>query len=273
LTDVKAARLAPRHLLAPHEADRMTATLHGLSYSPWTERARWALDHHRVPYVWRPHRLYLEERSLRRRARVQPGQRATVPLFVVGDTIVRDSIEIVRHADRVGGGPRLVHDERELAELVEIFEPGLRAMRGRVTAGTLESPACIREHASEVVPSFMAGLLTPVVVRAARFIGDKYDALLERDGRNLDAIGATLRAARARIDTSRVPDARTLRIEHILLATFLQGIRPVNAPHIRLGPASREVWTCTPLLEEARELLTWRDAVYTSARSLPPRAA
>jgi hypothetical protein len=70
-----------------------------------------------------------------------------------------------------------------------------------------------------------------------------------------------------------VPDARTLRIEHILLATFLQGIRPVNAPHIRLGPASREVWTCTPLLEEARELLTWRDAVYTSARSLPPRAA
>jgi hypothetical protein len=33
------------------------------------------------------------------------------------------------------------------------------------------------------------------------------------------------------------------------------------------------VWTCTPLLEEARELLTWRDAVYTSARSLPPRAA
>lgn len=251
----------------------MTATLHGLSYSPWTERARWALDHHRVPYTWRAHRLYLEERSLRRRARAKPGERASVPLFVDGDTIVRDSIEIVKHADRVGGGARLIDDEGRLTELVALFEPGLRAMRGRVTAGTLESPACIREHASEVVPSFMAGLLTPVVVRAANFIGEKYDARLERDGQNLDAIRQTLRAARERIDTSRVPDTRTLRIEHILLATFLQGIAPVSAPHIRLGPASREVWTCTPLLDESRELLAWRDAVYASARSLPPRAA
>jgi hypothetical protein len=31
------------------------------------------------------------------------------------------------------------------------------------------------------------------------------------------------------------------------------------------------VWTCEPLLEEAKDLLAWRDAVYAKARSLPPR--
>ena len=250
----------------------MTATLHGLSYSPWTERARWALDHHGVAYRWVVHRLYLDERGLRRRARVAPGERASVPLFVEGDTILRDSIDILKHADVVGRGTKLVEDPRALDALVAMFEPGLQAMRGRVTAGTIESSACIREHGAEVVPAFMAGLLAPVVVRAARFIGDKYGAVLERDGQNLETIRATLRAARSRIDTTRVPDARSLRAEHILLATFLQGIRPVTAPHIKLGPASRAVWTCEPLLEEAADLLAWRDAVYASARSLPVRS-
>lgn len=249
----------------------MTPTLHGLSYSPWTERARWALDHHGIRYRWAVHRLYLGEGALRRRAKSKPGERASVPLFVDGELIVRDSMDIVRHADRVGRGTKLIDDEVRVNELAALVEPGLHAMRGRVTAGTIASPACIREHASEVVPAFMAGLLGPVVVRAARFIGDKYQASLERDGRNLEAIRQTLRELRGRIDTSFVPEPTTLRAEHVLFATFLQGIQPVTAPHIKLKPATRAVWTCEPLLEEAAELLAWRDAVYARARSLPPR--
>lgn len=249
----------------------MTATLYGLSYSPWTERARWALDHHGIRYQWAVHRLYLGEGALRRRAKAKPGERASVPLFVDGDLILRDSIDILLHADERGRGSKLVADRAALTALVALVEPGLHAMRGRVVSGTIESPDCIREHAAEVVPGFMAGMIAPVVVRASRFIGDKYGATMERDGKNLDVIRQTLRALRDRVDTSFVPGPTTLRAEHILLATFLQGIQPVTSPHIKLKPATRAVWTCTPLTDEAKELLAWRDATYAQARSLPPR--
>ncbi len=55
------------------------ATLHGLSCSPWTWRARWALDHHRIDYDYREHTPMLGERRLRRlaekRQRLKPATR------------------------------------------------------------------------------------------------------------------------------------------------------------------------------------------------------
>ena len=249
----------------------MQPTLFGIAYSPWTERARWALDHHGIRYQWVAHRPYLGEGALRRRARLASGERASVPLFLDGDRVLRDSIDILRHADEVGRGPKLIADAARFGELVAITETGLRAVRGRVTAGILGDREALREQVLGTVPAFMASLLVPLAVRGTRFIGKKYGATMERDGANLATMRQTLAKLDERIDTSVVPTPSTLTAEHILLATFLQGIRPVATPHIKLRPATQKVWTCEPLTAEAARLLAWRDAVYAAARSLPPR--
>src|SRR5579864_5859577 len=75
-----------------------------LNVSPWTERAKWALDHHRLTYEVTEHLPILGERRLRRL--VGPGKpRATVPVLVAGTEVVSESWDIAVYADREGEGP------------------------------------------------------------------------------------------------------------------------------------------------------------------------
>lgn len=246
-------------------------TLHGLSYSPWTERARWALDHHGIPYRYRPHTPMLGEPLLRRAAKVGPGERATAPLFIDAQGIHRDSIDIIVHADRIGTATKLVRDEAELRAMAAVAERGLHAMRARVTAGILASREALRESAMAAVPELFASAIAPVAAMGARFVARKYGAPLDREAANLAQVRETLRELAARIDTGHVPTKETLGAEHLIFATFLQGIRPVEVRHIPLRPALRRVWTTDALVEEAAPLLAWRDALYQSARGTAER--
>src|SRR5687767_10818137 len=85
------------------------ATLVSLRYSPWSERARWVLDHHRVPYRVLQHDPFLHELRLRHLAG-WPRGRVTVPLLLAGDQRYRTSWDITGHADSIGSGARLIPD-------------------------------------------------------------------------------------------------------------------------------------------------------------------
>ena len=64
-----------------------------LSVSPWSERARWALDHHGLVYEVVPHMPILGERRLRRI--VGPDKpRATVPVLFAGSEVLTESWDI-----------------------------------------------------------------------------------------------------------------------------------------------------------------------------------
>ena len=76
-------------------------TLHGVGYSPWTERARWALDHHRIPYRYREHIPMVGEPLLRRRAHGTLRVKATAPLLVHAGGAIDDSLAIMRYADAI----------------------------------------------------------------------------------------------------------------------------------------------------------------------------
>lgn len=61
------------------------ARLYAESFAPWCEKARWALDHHRVPYDYTEHLPMIGELRLRSAARKWSG-RVTVPLLVDGSS-------------------------------------------------------------------------------------------------------------------------------------------------------------------------------------------
>ncbi|WP_239014942.1 glutathione S-transferase N-terminal domain-containing protein [Archangium violaceum] len=69
-------------------------TLVGLGYSGWTEKARWAMDHHRLAYQYSEHIPLLGELRLRRHA--PPGGRGTVPLLVEDSGITMGSYAIAQ---------------------------------------------------------------------------------------------------------------------------------------------------------------------------------
>src|SRR5689334_2779086 len=75
-----------------------TPTLVSLSYSPFSERARWALDHHRIGYQVVNHVPVLGELRLRRLAKGKQG-RVTAPVLIANGAALCDSWDIARYAD------------------------------------------------------------------------------------------------------------------------------------------------------------------------------
>lgn len=77
-----------------------------IPFSPWSEKARWALDHHGCDYHEIHHAPVVGEWRLRAQMR-RPFGRLTVPVLRDGDRWLTDSFDIARHADAIGHGTTL----------------------------------------------------------------------------------------------------------------------------------------------------------------------
>src|SRR4029078_4031004 len=106
--------------------------------SPWTEKARWALDHHSVSYRYHEHTPLMGELVLRFRARSRPsGVTASVPLLVDGSDVLTSSLAIARHVDKGGRGESLFPPEidAEIVHWADLSDQIIGAARVRVLAG------------------------------------------------------------------------------------------------------------------------------------------
>ncbi len=118
--------------------------LMGISFSPWSEKARWALDVRRVPYNYRPYQPLLGEPALRWKLGRLTG-RVTVPVLTTDDgSVLGDSAEIARWADQHGEGPRLFPSEHEakIAHFIDLSERGLSAWRALSLGMALSPQGC-----------------------------------------------------------------------------------------------------------------------------------
>jgi glutathione S-transferase len=241
----------------------MTLELHGMAFSPYSERARWALDHHRVAYAWHEHVPMAGERALRKKAGA-PGK-VSVPLAIDGDTVLRDSLSIAKHAERVGKGTRLFVNEAAVATWVARSDDALDAARVLLLARSLADRAALRESLPPWVPGPLRPLATPLAARATRFLAHKYGA------DTADPAAATARVREVLGAMRKVLDRRDTILDgfsyaDIAMAVVLQMVSPVASDHIPLGPARRRAWTDATLADEYADLIAWRDAVYDRRR-------
>src|SRR4051812_21797018 len=118
----------------------MSRTLFGLRVSPWTERARWALDHHKMSYAYHEHLPMLGEVLLRRKARVK---KASVPLLADGEDVVMGSLAIAKYAEKTKGGDALFPPgkETEIDHWADVAERITSAGRNRLLGRMLQSKA------------------------------------------------------------------------------------------------------------------------------------
>lgn len=237
-----------------------------LPISPWSERARWALDHHGIAYTTQVHLPFLGERRLRRL--VGPGpKRATVPVLVTDGGVLPESWDIALWADRNGSGSRLIPDAHAQAirDWAARADAWMGEGRALIVAGMLQSPAALDEALPRSVPGWLRRLLRPMTRYSTAWFGRKYGVI----GADLDRHRATLRAGLAELRAAlggRETLLESFSYADIVVATALQGVKPVQSPTIRLGPATRQVWTQPELAAEFADLLDWRDALYASRR-------
>ena len=252
----------------------------GLPFSPWTEKARWALDVRRVPYRYRHYQPLIGEPALRVKLRRFTG-RVTVPVLTLDDgRVLADSVDIARWADGEGEGPRLFPPEHEVAvtRFVALSEQGLAAGR----ALSLRRMAADREALGEMVPRPLRRL-GPVATRIAglgitrplhQYGGDRESREAHRA--TLVSVLDELRAALARSPGAPPGEPRTifghLTFADITLAQVLISVEP-PATGLKLGAASRRAFMNPDLREPYADLVAWRDALYATFRAAPGSAS
>lgn len=251
----------------------MQRTLVVLSYSPWSERARWALDHHGLAYQRLSHSPFLGELKLRRLLGPHRKGKATVPVLIAGEEVLTSSFDIALYADREGAGEKLVPKERdaEIRAFVERVDGAMQHGRVLLVARLLESGPARDETLPRRVPRPMRILLRPVTRFGTAWFGRKYSVDLGGVARHRAALHDALTEFRSALGGRDYVFERFSWAD-IALASVLQGIAPVEDRYIRLGEASRKIWSHPDLAREFADLVAYRDQLYARHRRSGPVA-
>lgn len=244
------------------------ATFVALPLSPWSEKARWALDHHDVAYVEKAYTPMLGAPALRWKLRRLRG-RVTVPvLFDPTGAVWLDSFEIARYAESTGGGEPLFRrgQEQAIARWNRLSDEAMDAARALVTSRLVEDPAAQHEALAGVVPRGLAGVLKPTASLALRFLQRKYRMREADEATHRARLHAILVELRAALGGRRFLVGDALSYCDIAMASALLGVEPGDSVHLQFGPATRRSSTDLELAGEFTDLLGWRDQIYAEHR-------
>lgn len=260
-----------------------TPRLVALPLSPWSERARWALDHHHLDYELVVHVPFLGERRLRRliapvneaassKKAGPTKKRATVPVLVLPGAVLTESWDIVQHADRHGHSTPLLPDDRlgEIRRYTDLVDRTLEMGRALVLRALIASGEALDETLPPPVPAALRPWLRPVTRFGARWFARKYDLRLDAEAEQTNAVRGALTALRAALAGGAPYLLGSFTYADIVMAGLLQSVMPVVQPHIPLGPATRRVWTSPLLAAEFGDLVAWRDQLYLRHRHPSP---
>jgi glutathione S-transferase len=246
--------------------------LYSLFLSPWSERARWVLEHHGLPYRKIEHTPFLGERRLRR-VLGNPSGRVTVPVLIADGQVLKDSWEIALYADRVGHGAPLIGDaQADVRRWHDLAEHALSAGRSLTIARTLASDPALDETVG--APRLLRPLVRPIGRYVLRWFGRKY--ALELDPARAVAVAQPARQALDQLRRElNGADYLLGRFSYadIIAASLLQGVSPVSDRYLRLSPGIRGAWTQAEVAASYSDLIAWRDRLYERHRRRPQVAA
>ena len=240
-------------------------TLYGLAQSPYTEKARWALDHHAIAYRYHEHVPLLGEVLLRVKARGRPpGTKPSVPLLVDGPDVLPTSLAIARHADRVGRGATLFPEDQlaDVLRWVEVSDRILEIGRAAVMVGLRRNRTAQREALPPFIPPALRGVMAPMAVTASLFLTAKHSVPRDAAG-EAEKLPAVLDEVRRALGGGSFLLAG-LTFADVAIAASLQVLRPrADSP---FGPGTREIWANEKIAADFEDLLAWRDKLYREQR-------
>jgi glutathione S-transferase len=250
----------------------MATTLFSEHFAPWCERARWALDHHRIAYSVAEHLPLAGDLRLRWASGRWRGP-VTVPLLVDGTAVLMDSIAIARYADLRGSGPRLFPADgaAQVSDWCRRIDVLMQHGRSRVLAALLEDREALAEAAPLAGIRPLRPLMANLAATAVRRLQHKYRATVRPDD-DARIVGPVIRDLEAAIGANTYLVGGAFSFADIAAACAVQFILPVDPAHIRLGPATRRAWTWNAMIEASSPLIAWRDRIYDRHRA-PPAAA
>ena len=248
----------------------MGVTLIGLAYSPWTEKARWALEHHGIPYQYEEHLILFGLPRLAWATRASP-LRATVPVLLTKTGAVFDSFAIARWAEKnsKAGTPLFpARFEAEISAWNARSERACEAGRVCVTGKVLSDPEAQIEALPDFIPRFARRALRGMARFGAAYL--KWDlGYHERDAAQArERLREIYRELRAALGGRETVLSEGFSMADVAMGVTLQWVAPRSEGRARLRPATRRAWSDPELAREFADLVEWRDRLIE--RYAPP---
>lgn len=225
----------------------------GESFSPWTKKARWALEFCELPYEYKEYIPTLSEAGLRIRLRQWSGS-VSVPVLFAGKEVLRGSWAIANYANESVGDERLGNMEK-IKPWNDLSEAALEEGRTQVVRKILENTQALEEGLPNLVPNNLRRHLRFLAKDAVSRLDQKY-AHLVKPGALRTALIKT-RECLTQSDNDYLLGRFTYA--DMVMAVILEVIAPIAHTHPPLGPATEQCWNDPILASEFEDLLDWRD--------------
>lgn len=246
----------------------MTAReLIGISYSPWTEKAKWALDHHKIPYKYSEHVIMLGMPSLWWKMKSMSGE-LTVPALVDGDTRICDSAAIARYADGCGASSKLflANKTEELGKFIELSEKALAAGRGMVMHRIARNRDAQKESLPPFVPTAVRGACLWLVGMGLGYVDREFGVSQKKFEQHREELRQVLTQLREALQKNGDYVLGEFSFADIAMAAAVHPATPVSNAYVKLGPATRQCWSDEEISKEFSDLVAWRDQIYARHR-------
>lgn len=242
----------------------------GLPYSPWSEKARWALEARGIAYDKKLYSPLLGELGLRKKLRKWSGV-VSVPVLTDDDgRVIPDSADIARWADQHGDGPVMFPAGADVEKFIALSDRGMAVGRALSLLRLLDD----EEGILEMVPRKLRGvpgtraLAKAGVARTLR----KYRGMRDQAAARA-ALAEVLDEIRAALAKAPAAPVKTLlgrfSFADVAVAQVLAFVEP-PAFGLKLGTATRRSFCDDELRARYGDLVAWRDALYDAYR---PRQA
>ncbi len=241
----------------------------GMSYSPWTERARWVLQYHGLPFDYTEHVILTGIPYLRWRLR-RPLGTATTPALIDEERKIRvtDSWNIALYADKHGDGKKILPTDS--LDVIKGWNDRSEAMldsgRALLIERLRQNPKAQESLLPPVIPAALKASFTFLASFGFQYVQTKFHSA-ERD----------LQEHRGRIRSELLHLRESLTDRPYLLDQFsyadlvmagsLQVVQPIKHRSFKIAAVFRECWGDPSLAQEFPDLLAWRDKIYQQHRT------
>jgi len=243
----------------------MPYTLYAASYSPWSEKARWALDHAGIAFSEVAYTPLLSELAFRLKRGSLRGA-VSIPTLLGAEGPIADSLQIARWADGQGDGSLFPAEQMEAIEEWNYrCEAALSAGRILATRRVAGSEPARREALPAPLRGALYPFFAPMADLGIAFLTRKYGFAEASSETAEQAIRKTLEAGRLAIrGEGGHPIGGRFTFADIALANSLHFVSPHAS--LKMGEATRACFSHAGLAEEFADLLAWRDACYEAHR-------
>jgi glutathione S-transferase len=247
--------------------------LYYLHVSPWSEKARWAMDLSHYNYTKINFTPMITTPIVRIRSR-NFTHRVTAPTLISNQLCINDAYSIARYVNNENSGKHNASVDlfpcdlnNQIDELDNLSNQILQAGRALVCIRMKNNRGAKLMSLPPVIPPVIRPIMLPVATMGLYYFKAKYGFDWNKHEEYIETMRLGLRKVQEQLTNSGDYLLGKFTYADIALAVTLQMIEPIGKKYIPLDSDTESCWKTPELKEEFSDLIEWRNHIYQKHRS------